>query len=475
MPFVSSLQRAKGFVRGLISLRTFHKSSILARFAGDDVGARARRSTVWSVIDFGGNQGLRLLSNLLLTRLLFPEAFGLMALVSVVMTGLALFSDTGIRSLIVQHEQGDDPGFLDTAWTIQAIRGLILSLVVLAVASPVARLYNEPQLAELLPVAGLAMVLQGLTPTSIYTVNRHLAIGLYIRVKLGVQALGLLIIAALAWKLQSVWALVFGNVISTFLSTAAYYLFLPGHRNWFRIEANAARQMFHFGKWIFLSTVAAFLINQGDRAILGLFVSLEELGVYNVGYFLASVPVLLNFALQQTVMSPLYRIKPPLDSAENRASLFRARRWVALSMVAVTTFLALVGPLAVKLLYDSRYTEAGAMITLFSISSVPLVCLSTIGTALIGVKDSRSMFLVVGSTAVFQTLFLFLLVKNFGIPGALISPGLSLLASYPLRLKFSKKYKVFDPWQDLGITALGLFLAAFACVLHWPEIYKLFV
>ena len=71
-------------------------------------------------------QGLA--SNLILTRLLFPEAFGLMALGSVVLVGLQMFSDAGIGPSIAQSPRGDDPEFLDTAWTAQVLRGVILWL-----------------------------------------------------------------------------------------------------------------------------------------------------------------------------------------------------------------------------------------------------------------------------------------------------------------------------------------------------------
>ncbi|HBB84471.1 MAG TPA: polysaccharide biosynthesis protein, partial [Sulfitobacter sp.] len=85
--------------------------------------ARALRSTSWIVLSYGGAQAIRLASNLILTRLLFPEAFGLMALIQVVIVGLTLFSDVGIGPSIAQSKRGDDRDFLNTAWTIQAIRG----------------------------------------------------------------------------------------------------------------------------------------------------------------------------------------------------------------------------------------------------------------------------------------------------------------------------------------------------------------
>lgn len=449
-------------------------NSILSQFVGEGVGARARRGSIWSFIDFGGSQGLRLISNLLLTRLLVPEAFGLMTLSSVIIVGLALFSDTGIRPLIVQNDRGDDPDFLNTAWTVQVIRGVILSAVVFAIAAPVAELYGQPQLAQILPVAGLALMIDGMNPTAVHTVSRHLALGRYIRIKLGAQAIGLVMLAVLAWQLQSVWALVMGNLITALITTFGYHLFLPGRKNRFKLERDAAKQIFSFGKWIFLSTVAGFVVNQGDRAVLGFYVSLEMLGIYNIGYFLASVPVLLNFALQQAVMMPLYRMKPPMESDQNRKALFRARRLIALSMLAVAALLAVIGPPLVKFLYDPRYAEAGAMITLFSLSVVPMVCLNTVGAALIGVGDSRSMFFVVGATAILQIGLLIGAVQSFGVPGALIAPGLAVLASYPLRLIYSLKYKIFDPVQDMLFTSLGFIVNIIFCGVYWDDIIALF-
>jgi hypothetical protein len=63
--------------------------------------------------------------DLILTRLLFPEAFGLMALVQVFMGGLQMFSDLGVNMSIIQSKRGEDPDFLNTAWTFQILRGLI--------------------------------------------------------------------------------------------------------------------------------------------------------------------------------------------------------------------------------------------------------------------------------------------------------------------------------------------------------------
>ena len=72
---------------------------------------------------------MRLGSNLILTRLLVPEAFGTMALVNALVMGLTMFSDMGTGPAIQKCAHGDEPEFLDTVWSVQAIRGGVLWLV----------------------------------------------------------------------------------------------------------------------------------------------------------------------------------------------------------------------------------------------------------------------------------------------------------------------------------------------------------
>lgn len=445
-----------------------------AKFTGDDIDTRVRSGAFWSVMEFGGAQVLRLAANLVMTRLLFPEAFGLMALVAVVTTGLSLFSDTGIKSSIIQNRRGDDPDFLNTAWTIQVVRGLLLWGLTLILAGPIAALYDEPLLAHILPIAGLALLFDGFQPTSVHTANRHLYLGRFTQILLVTQALTLVVMAFLAWQFQSVWALVIGGVIGSALRTLAFYAFLPGIKNRPQFERKAFWQLFHFGKWLFLSSAAGFVMLQGDRAILGLYISLEALGIYNIGYFLASVPLMLSRALENKVVFPLYRMRPVYENLENRRSLFRARRLLALSMMAVAALLAFSGPILVEFLYDPRYLTAGAIITLFSVSVMPMVCLNAVTAATMAAGDTRATFFIVITEAVSQTALLLLIIPAYGVPGALFSPVIATLLAYPLRLFYSLKYNVFDPVQDIGLTGLGLTVAGMACVLHWNEVASLF-
>ena len=134
---------------------------------------------------FGASLGVRMVSNMVLTRLLLPEAFGVMAVVGVLAVALALLSDLGIGQNVIVHKRGSDPTFLNTAWTVQIARGLfiwslaIVLAIVIAVLAPLGvfaadTVYVDPRLPFVLVVGTFAAVLQGLESTRIHEARRNL-------------------------------------------------------------------------------------------------------------------------------------------------------------------------------------------------------------------------------------------------------------------------------------------------------------
>ena len=78
------------------------------------------RGSAIELFGYAVNQVLRLVTNLVLSRLLFPEAYGLTAIVTVFMVALGMLTDVGLKDSIITSPRGDDPHFLNTAWTIQS-------------------------------------------------------------------------------------------------------------------------------------------------------------------------------------------------------------------------------------------------------------------------------------------------------------------------------------------------------------------
>jgi O-antigen/teichoic acid export membrane protein len=446
---------------------------LFTQFAGASLKARVIRSSLLTLAGFGGGQLIRLMANLVLTRLLFPEAFGLMALVMVFLMGLGQLSDVGVTPAILQSKRGDDPEFLNTAWTIQVLRGFGLWLVACLAAWPMAAIYDEPQLQQLLPVSALTLLIAGFRPTRMATANRHLMLGRVTVIDLSVQILGVAVALVLAWWTGSVWALVISGVVGALAEVILNGAFLPGSRNRLCWEKPAARELIRFGKWVFLATVCGFVYSQADKILIGKWLSLDAFGIYNIGFFLASFPMLLGGVVTQKILIPIYREAPPQQNRANFLKLRKMRFAVTGALLVMVAVLAACGVWLVDLMYDPRYAAAGMVVVLLACAQMPMLIGQTYDQAALAAGESRSFFMLALARAVLMVVCILIGLNSAGLIGALIGQGAAFLLAYPVVVWLARRMGAWDPLHDAIYAAVALVLAAGALWLNWPRIVAL--
>ncbi len=418
--------------------------------------SRALRGSVWTIAGHGLSQALRLGGNLVLTRLLFPEAFGVLALVQIVMRGLHMFSDVGLNASVIKDKRGDDPTFLNTAWTIQVIRGGGLCLCACVLAWPAAVFYGEPSLIWLIPAAGLSSILTGFGSTALFTLRRHVRLQPLVLCELSSRLAGLAVMIGLALLWPSVWALVVGGLFRTGLNSLLSYFLLPGRGPRFTWDRAAAREMFRFGRWIFLSTALAFLLQQGDKAVLGKFITSAELGVFAVAAALSRLPLDVLRILNTRVLFPIYADLANNSPRRLRNRLYRARITLLTTFLPLLWILTIWGRLIVKLLYDARYVHAGWMLQILAAGSIGSVIAVTTGSVVLAVGDSfRHM--------VAQLVRTVLLIAGmaiggwaWGVPGLLIGAAASKVLDYPALAWAVHRHGVWFPKLDLAAYAISV-------------------
>jgi len=437
-------------------------SSLAMIWRRDSLGGRALRSSTWTTFGYVLSQAMRLASNLILTRLLVPEAFGVMALVNSLIVGLQMFSDMGTGPAVQKSRHGDEPEFLDTVWTVQVLRGVVLTVLAAVVAWPVAQFYGEPIFTQAFPVAALALLIGGFTPTSVDTAMRHLQVGRLTRLELLSQLLGITVTVVLAVIFRSVWALIWGGVIASAISVAVMHFGLGGRTNRFRWAPAPLEELSGFGRWIFLSTICGFLIFNGDRLVLGRYLSLDELGIYNIAYFLGSVPILLGSAISGRLFIPLYRDSPPAESVENAKRIARVRRRLSGFLIAAVAVLAVSGEWLVQVLYDPRYATAGLLVKLIALIQIPALVILGYDVIALAKGDSRRLFIVQAIRAVIYMACLLAGAHFWGLYGALGGQAAASLLMYPVTVTMARHYGAWQPRSDLLLGMFGLAVATLA-------------
>jgi O-antigen/teichoic acid export membrane protein len=416
----------------------------------------ASRGALWCAAGVILSQMLRFGTNLVLTRLLVPELFGLMALAQVFHTGVTMCAELALEAAAVRRRLESQPAFLATAWTLQIARGGAIWLACALLAPAAAWLYDDQRLLWILPMIGLSSVIAGFNSTSLLTTLRELALGPLTMLELASQVLAIAVMVAWAWLSPTVWALVAGWIAAALVRLVLSFRLPASAPHRFCLDGESVAEILAFARWIMPASVLTFLAGQADRAILGKLFSLELLGVFGIAYALSQAPRMLISSLSNRVIYPavvkLAELNE-LDQQSLRDSLLRAR-WTPLLLIAAgLAVLVGFGDLLVRVLFDQRYGGAAWMLPLLAAGIWPSVLASSMSPSLFAIRAPR--YVTYGNLArlAFTVAALPLGYLLAGPLGAVAAVALDELPFYLPLQRGLRRHGLSSLGQDLAATA----------------------
>lgn len=375
---------------------------------------------MWTIAGYAGMQGLRFATNVILARLLSPELFGMMIVVNAVRTGAELLSDLGVTQCVVKRGPHAGPDFLDTAWTMQALRGVALLIIGALLATPISNLYGNHELAPLISVAAIGLLINGFTSLAPAILQGRMELERLNTFELLCVFAFAIFQILIAWLNPTVWSLVYGLLFGAAFRVMASYALVPELRHRLRLSYEEARIIFGFGRWIGLSSIAYFLSSSFDRLYLASAISMSELGFYGIARTVVDV-------VSQSVLSLAnYLIFPFISrNAQQERRALRSRvapyRLVFVFFLAVClAILAVLADLAIQSIFDSRYHAAGWMASLLFLGAWFSVLCSLNEATLLGL--SRPSFGAAANVVKLMWLAVALPVslQTYGLPGAIV-------------------------------------------------------
>jgi O-antigen/teichoic acid export membrane protein len=342
---------------------------------------RVLRAGSWTAGGFAVSQTLRIVSTLIMTRLLAPEMFGLMSIAVMVNVITALLTDLGITQNIVQSRRGEDPTFLNTAWTVQIVRGFIVWGLALVVAIAIYfggregllspdTVYGNPVLPWVLAVSSFSIVIASFASTNTAIAERHFNQRHLIRIDLTSQIVSLVAMVVLGLWTGSIWSLIAGQLAGGVCGTTLSHLILPGERNRFGWDPKALGEIVAFGKWVFFSSFVGVFALYADRLVLGGLVQASVLGQFAIASTIVGAVQGVFQKLYATVVMPALSETARNDRPRLREVFYRLRVPTDLALLFVAGVLAASGKLVIGILYDHRYGDAGWMLQILALSLV---------------------------------------------------------------------------------------------------------
>ncbi len=246
----------------------------------DDLTTQARSGALWAVLHGGAKHGMDLLVFLMLARWLSPQAFGLMALVSTVLVVVVMLAELGLAEALVQRRRLAGVA-VDTAFWLLLGVGAALAAGLAAIAVPLARLYQQPDLAPLVWALCPLVIVVSLNAVPQALMQRALRFRpLALRGMAGTLAGGVTGLT-LALSGADVWSLAAQQLVAAGVGLALLWRQTDWRPRW-RFSPAAAKRQAGFGRHVLMTRSLNVVASKVDDAVVGLVLGPVALGVYAV-------------------------------------------------------------------------------------------------------------------------------------------------------------------------------------------------
>jgi len=358
--------------------------------------------------------------SIIIARLLAPEDVGLFGMALAVHLGLNALTTLGLDHTILARQFESDDEFraqLNTVWSTELLRSLLLALLVLASAYPMSRFFNQPTLVKLIMVLALVAAVEGFQNIGLTILRKQISFVRLFWFDLLVSAGSTVLIIVIAFATRSVWTLILGQLIAAMFGTSLSYFFHP-YRPRFVFEKVAFRRILTFSKFAVVIAVSSYVTTMVDNVVVGRLLGTGALGNYALAYGLASFPIgVMIFALGRVTLPAFAELSASYPDRIEHAftQLFSIS---SLGLVTIAVPLFLLADELVLLLFGEKWISAAPVLRVLSLI-IPLRGLTlVVGSLFFGLNRPKPVATGKALEAVVFLLLILPLTKAFGLTGA---------------------------------------------------------
>ena len=413
----------------------------------------------WSALERLGVQAIQLIVMLLLARLLGPDAFGLIGILTVFIAISQVISDSGFSSALIRLKERTEIDF-STAFQFNILVALLCYLALFIGANQIAVFFEQPELEALIKVLGLSIIINSFTLVQKAKLTIKMDFKTQAKASLSAVFISSVVSITLAYFDYGVWALVYQILINSFLTMVLLNIFHPWlPKSSFNIQSFS--YLFGFGYKLLLAAMLDTLFKNIYQLIIGKQFNPTQVGIFTQANQLASVPAMTFTTIVQRVTYPM------LSNIQSETDKFEYSYKLTLRMAAFVIFplmagLGIIAKPFIKVVLGDDWLQAADLLTILSFTFM-LYPIHAINLNLLQVKGRSDIFLKLEVIKkAFIVLILFITIP-FGIKaiciGMLIHTYLAFFINSYYTGQFSK-LKIRDQLNALAPIWLMVALSA---------------
>lgn len=337
---------------------------------------------IWSFGSQGGKQVSQFIITAVLARLLSPKDFGLLGMATVFTGFVTLFAELGVSGALIQKQNVDD-NHLSSAFWLNIVVGIILTLIFIALAPLIAGFYNKPELKPILIVLSFNFVLSSFTVIQQTILTKDMDFrALAVRDVTAVIISGIVGIY-LAYNGHGVWSLVYQLLTFTFVNGFLLWI-LSKWRPKFIFSITAIKDIFHFSANMTGFNILGYFSGNIDYLLIGRFLGSESLGYYTLAYKLMMVPLRNVTAVISKVMFPVFsQIQNDLEKVcKTYLKMIKA---IAFITVPAMFGLFVIAPEFINIIYGPKWSPVIGLVKIFCFCGIA----QSIGGTVVNIRLSQ--------------------------------------------------------------------------------------
>lgn len=411
----------------------------------ENLGRKIALGSAWMVAMRMAIRLIGLVSTVILARLLVPADFGLVAMAMILISLLEAISDMSFDVALIQNQNADRSQY-DTVWTMSIVRGAVIAIIILSLAEPAARFFDESRLRELLLWLAISSFLSGFTNVGIVDFRKDLVFHKEFRFVVLTKLFAFVVTIAAAFILRNYWALIIG-MISAQLGRVTLSFALSRYRP--RLRLSGWQEVFHFSKWLLGNNLLQYFQNRTDTIVVGKLVGSTGLGLYSIAYEIATLATTEMIAPIRRALLPGYAILQN-DPQRFRAGFIEGYALIFIVGAPAALGIGLTASLFVPLLLGPNWINAIPLVQILTLAGFFQIC--TANTGIVAIAAGKPQYVT----------FSYLVSVLLGVPG-MIWAGLTWNA-------------VGVAWTTVAMAlVLAVMTTAFACRLSGTKVWELFL
>ena len=420
-----------------------------------NIAGRLLRGSIWVAAARALVNLLQFASTIFLARLLTPADFGLVALGTTMLAIVNSVTDMSLSQALIHHKEPTDEHF-HTAWTLGAIRGLVLGAFVAAIGLPMAGFYHDSRLPGIMLAFGIATFLGGLTNPRRVMLAKDLVFWQEFLLSVSQKLVTVVLAIGIAWYYQSYWALVIGAVVGQVFADIISYTFIPFRP---RFGVRHARELWSFSIWLTLGQAMSTINWRFDQLLVGSLLGRSALGFYSVGDNLAQTPTREATApLTKTLYPAFSRISD--DPVRLRRAYFRSQTLVTAIALPAGIGVALIARPLVELTMGAKWLPAVAIIQALSVVFALQTLGSLVAPLAMSLGHSKLLFRRDAQMFVVRLPIIIVATYAFGLPGLIYARCLTGMIAMVVNMTLIRnligtrlREQVGSSWRALGAAA----------------------